>query len=408
MDLIWAQDAAHRRQEGKPYIAWSDYYEKERQGLVRPYFTYLLILISTIMMIVAFYMNNWEIEAMKINPLVGPSPEVLLQLGALQGRRMIEDREWWRLLTPIVLHAGLIHLVMNMAVMALIGRVIERNHGFVHTGLLFVVSALGGNMLSALMQPGFILVGASGGIFGLIGICVADIVLNWRLLFLVFEQRLAQRRDVNNDDNAETAVATKRRICCPTDYQFLMRFMCGFWLCVDICINSFVGFTPFVDNFAHLGGLVYGFLLSLSALRRLPLSFFDHQRQSSRLSWCCHQTRIFVLRFFGFIGASILLMVSFVLLSQSNGLNSPCLGCRYISCLPFPFWVSDEKKLWTCDICIGVNAQIYYRKGPDYFSDVDLYCPQGYTAKVDIFDEKYTTVPEVEAELESMCKTWCI
>jgi membrane associated rhomboid family serine protease len=410
-DLTWAQDAAHRRKSGKPYVAWADFYRKEQQGLVRPYFTYMIILASVVMMVFAFYRNDWVIEPMKVNPLLGPSPRVLLDLGALQGRFMIENRQWWRLITPMVLHAGIVHLLLNMAVMVLIGRTIERNHGFLHTSSLFVASAIGGNMLSALMQPGFILVGASGGIFGLMGLCVADIVLNWRLLFLVFEQRQGGKceRGDKNDNNDRKADFNKRQFCCcPPNYNFLMRFNCGFWLCVDLFINSSVGFTPYVDNYAHLGGLVYGFFFSLSTLRRLPMSFFAyHERESTRLGWWCHLLRILLLRFLGVPCGSLLMIVSFVLLSQSNGLVSPCPKCRYISCLPFPFWVSDEKKWWACDICQGVNSQIYKRRGIEYYSDLDLYCPQGYTAHVDVFEKRYTAVEEAEADLVAICQEHC-
>jgi hypothetical protein len=100
------------------------------------------------------------------------------------------------------------------------------------------------------MQPGFILVGSSGGLFGLMGICVADIVLNWKVLFLVF----------CNEDGSPVSWSVK---CCAV-----------IWLVLDLMANAIIGFTPFVDNFAHMGGLAYGFFISLTVLQCLPLSFF--------------------------------------------------------------------------------------------------------------------------------------
>ena len=96
-DLEWAQDAAYRRQNEEPYIAWADYYAKERKGVLNcPMFISLTLIICTVTMVLAFEKNDWEIEPFEINPLLGPSPQVLLDMGALQGRALIEDGKWCR------------------------------------------------------------------------------------------------------------------------------------------------------------------------------------------------------------------------------------------------------------------------------------------------------------------------
>jgi membrane associated rhomboid family serine protease len=61
---------------------------------------------------------------------------------------------------------------------------VEQCHGMVNTMALFIIPGVGGTILSAIFLPQYISVGASGGIFGLIGGCIADIGLNWRLLFI--------------------------------------------------------------------------------------------------------------------------------------------------------------------------------------------------------------------------------
>jgi len=79
----------------------------------------------------------------------------------------------------MVLHAGLIHYLLNMFALWYVGKAIEQIHGFFPSLVIFVVSAVGGTILSAIFLPEYITVGASGGIFGLIGACISDIVLNW-------------------------------------------------------------------------------------------------------------------------------------------------------------------------------------------------------------------------------------
>jgi membrane associated rhomboid family serine protease len=409
-DLLWAQDAVHRRDTAKPYVAWIDYYRKEEKGLHFPYFSAIMTLTSVFMMILAFDRNGWQIESLHVNALIGPSPEVLLRLGALQGRYMIESKEWWRLLTPMLLHAGVIHLVINIACIGLLARHVERSHGSLRTSVLFTISSVGGNMISALMQPGFVLVGASGGIFGLMGVCVADIVLNWRLLFLIFDQRptlLAGRFQNEENRSDQEAIKIEKRLCCPPNYNLCRRLACGTLLCLDILINSVVGFTPLVDNFAHLGGMAYGFLLSLSSLTQLPLGFVDQAQQRAPVLRFCQNVRIFTLRSLGTICVMVLLMISTVLISQSNGFYSPCLPCRYLSCIPFPFWVSEDKRWWNCDMCDGVFAQAYQWSGSPIISDLELYCPQGYTKNIDISDFMYRTFDTVDEDLEIICKREC-
>ena len=123
-------------------------------------------------------------EPLSVNPMIGPSAETLLKMGAKQTSLIVNGGQWFRLFSPIVLHAGLIHFFLNMFALWFIGGAVEKSHGMVNAAIIFVLPATGGNILSALFLPQYISVGASGGIFGLIGSCIADIALNWNMLFL--------------------------------------------------------------------------------------------------------------------------------------------------------------------------------------------------------------------------------
>lgn len=163
-----------------------------------------------------------------------------------------------------------------------------------------------------------------------------------------------------------------------------------------------------MDNFAHLGGLVYGFLLTLSTVEQLPLGFVDQAQQSSPVFHICHKLRQLFLRFFGFISAAMLIMISVVLVSQSTGLYSPCLSCRYMSCIPFPFWVSEEKRWWNCDACTGVYVDnIYMRNGSPYFTELEMHCPQGYLKTIDIYNLRYQNYEALEDDFDVICQREC-
>lgn len=184
IDLEWAEDAAWRRQHGEPYLAWADFDKARLRGMNRPWFTYGVILVCSIMLLVEFAVNDWKIEPMNVNPMVGPSKDTLITVGARDTNLIVAEGEWYRLISPLILHAGIIHYVINMLALWFIGGAIEQSHGVVNTVVLFLVPGIGGNILSAIFLPQYISVGASGGIFGLMGGCIADIGLNWSLLFI--------------------------------------------------------------------------------------------------------------------------------------------------------------------------------------------------------------------------------
>jgi hypothetical protein len=50
------------------------------------------------------------------------------------------------------------------------------------------------------------------------------------------------------------------------DAECWMRFCCIFWLCFDLFVNPLIGFSPYVENYAHMGDLIYGLLVALTIL----------------------------------------------------------------------------------------------------------------------------------------------
>lgn len=220
LDLEWAEDAAWRRVHGRPYLSWTDFEKSRRKNDIMPIFTYGLIALCTILMVLEFAMGKWQMAGLKENPMFGPTAAALIASGARQTEKIVQDGEWYRLLTPLLLHAGIIHYVVNMLALYFIGGAVERNHGTMNTVWLFLLPGVGGNILSAIFLPHYISVGASGGIFGLIGGCVADITLNWPLLF------------IQSENDEEEDERTKRR-----------HVSAVFWLVLEIIVNVVIGMT---------------------------------------------------------------------------------------------------------------------------------------------------------------------
>ncbi|WP_428242513.1 rhomboid family intramembrane serine protease [Gynuella sp.] len=151
------------------------------------------------------------------------SAETLYVWGGNYGPKTING-EWWRLLSNIFLHGGLLHLVFNSIVLANIGVYLEPFLGSVRLLIVYLITGVSASMTSVLLNDPIVSVGASGAIFGLYGFFLA------LLTTPLFRPQIRTT---------------------------FLRNTLGF-----VGINIAFGFiVPAVDNAAHLGGLLSGGLL---------------------------------------------------------------------------------------------------------------------------------------------------
>lgn len=156
-----------------------------------------------------------------------PSLGALYVLGA-KDNSAIDGGQWWRLLTPMVLHGGVLHLLFNSWALYALGPGVEAAYGARRFLTIYLLAGLAGSMASYLFNPGPLSVGASGAIFGLLGALAAR----------VFTARSMLGREA-------------------TKMQFGQ-------IGSMIAINLVFGFTvDGIDNAAHIGGLLVGALVGL-------------------------------------------------------------------------------------------------------------------------------------------------
>jgi membrane associated rhomboid family serine protease len=106
------------------------------------------------------------IDAGALVPVIGGT--VAHPIGGILGG------EWWRLLSSMFLHAGLIHLALNSYVLWIFGVEIERQIGRLVMLAVFLVTGVFAGATSFAFAPGYVIsVGASGAIFGLVGAFIA-------------------------------------------------------------------------------------------------------------------------------------------------------------------------------------------------------------------------------------------
>ncbi len=135
-----------------------------------------------------------------------------------------QDGQWWRLVSALFLHFGLIHLALNMWALWDVGRLMEQLLGRWRFALLYLGSGVLGNLLSLVVQGNVAVSGgASGAIFSLYG---ALLVFLWR-----------ERRQVDRSE---------------------FRWFFGAAVVFTVFALVMGQLVPGIDNAAHMGGLIAG------------------------------------------------------------------------------------------------------------------------------------------------------
>ncbi len=132
----------------------------------------------------------------------------------------INDHEYWRILTGATTHGSILHVGLNCYAFYSFGKIFEMLANRAHLAIVFLLSAIGGGILSLVFQPDGISVGASGGIVGLIGYLAV--------------------------------YAFRRRQFISPEFRKSLLINIGFILVYGLVLYQVV------DNFGHIGGLITG------------------------------------------------------------------------------------------------------------------------------------------------------
>ena len=110
---------------------------------------------------------------------------VLVYFGAMF-KPLVQMGEWWRFITPIFLHIGFTHLLMNSYSLFILGQSFETLYGSVKFVIIYLLSGIMGNLMTFGMGSDMIVsAGASTSIYGLFGLGIA-------ILLFYREDRLLQ------------------------------------------------------------------------------------------------------------------------------------------------------------------------------------------------------------------------
>lgn len=315
----------------------------------------------------------------QFNPMVGPSPYVLINMGAryvpcMRANAEIQSKtinwpcpnstsadpsspdnsctlsqlcgfsdhhspsdhpnQWFRFIIPMFLHAGFVHITFNMLIQLTLGREMEKEIGPLRFALVYLSSGIFGFVLGGNFAPsGISSTGASGALFGIIALVLLELLYHW----------------------SEH----------PSPWVDLA------WIIVTIAISFVLGLLPGLDNFSHIGGFLMGLVLGICILRSpdfLGRSVADNlpytpvpaggrkSRDTSNAAF-----KGFVKQPIGFFkgrkplwwvwwlvraGALMGVIVSFIVLLKNFYKANPtkCSWCKHLSCIVSLLLFEDEQE----------------------------------------------------------------
>ncbi|CAK9304500.1 unnamed protein product [Gordionus sp. m RMFG-2023] len=189
----------------------------------------------------------------------------------------------YRLWISLFLHAGLLHLCITVIFQLTLMRDLEKLCGPLRLGVLYFVSGMGGNLGSAIFLPDRADAGPSGSQFGVLACLLVELFQAWQIL--------------------------------KSPSLALIKMLFLYTLLI------LLGFLPWIDNYSHVFGFVFGFLMSFCLMPYLTFGHFDKRRKLvtlilSAIGVVCLYTGLFIV-FYGYPEASY-----------------SCKNCKYFDCIP--------------------------------------------------------------------------
>ena len=205
--------------------------EDEEQAAVQrpapPYYTYIIVAAIIVVALVQF----------------GTGLEPSINAAGFDKPVFLHGHQYWLILTGAAVHGSVAHVLMNSYALYSFGQIFEMLSNRAHLAIVFLLSAIGGGLLSLVFMPDGRSVGASGGIVGLVGYI--------------------------------TVYAFRRRQFISSEFRKSLLVNIGFILLFGFVLYGMV------DNAAHIGGLLTG---AVYALLQVPGDAHTDPRKAGPLT----------------------------------------------------------------------------------------------------------------------------
>ena len=260
------------------------------------------------------------------NLMLGPTMAVMDLLGAKNDTAIFDRGEWWRVFACNWLHAGVFHLLFNMLAVLNLGFTLERRFGTWRIAVLYLLSGLFGTIVSIVFLPGVLSVGASASVFGLVGACWADLVINY-----------CARCTLKESNWISLLVATALNVC--------------------------IGLTPWVDNFMHMGGFVAGLVVGCVLFSK------KHETSGGERRKTCLQGGVVCL---GVLALVVLALGTFAAVTSTELQERfrACEWCQTINCVEISWFTTEP--WWSCCIARAASGTCMIEPMPANATDAGV------------------------------------
>eukprot|EP00884_Botryococcus_braunii_P008760 jgi/Botrbrau1/17886/Bobra.0498s0004.2 len=264
---------------------------------------YILSGLNIGLYVYALSKNNWDVADLQENPLVGPPASVWDDVGALSTSSLVQNGQYWRLLTSIFLCPGAIALFCVLSMLWTLGTMTER---FLRLPILtlpfiYVGSGVAGALWSANLSVNHSSCGATASICGLLGAVWADHLVNWK--------------------------------------RYQMHIATVSILLLTTSLFAFLGILPLLDNFFHLGSLIVGALMCCVLV--IPPWARPRARPNGnryrRACWGLWQTVCVALL------AAFVVMPVLGLVLANGQYGVACSWCDAATCVSTQWWTCSSK-----------------------------------------------------------------
>src|SRR5690554_1785658 len=185
--------------------------------------SYKMTSIISLVIISTFIFSMWFMNHAGVSLEVG-----LVMLGAYYKPFLVNANEWWRLLTPMLLHASFLHLIMNVLALRNLASILEKELGGWRFLMTIILGVIYGSVFIFIRDEMVIGIGVSAGVYALMGVLIVNL----------YERNLLKNRLVLSN------------------------------ILSTLFLNLMISMLPGVSFTAHLGGLYLGIFLGFIFSKR--------------------------------------------------------------------------------------------------------------------------------------------
>lgn len=255
-------------------------------------------------------------------------PQLCGLLGIPEVNNAYIPHQWYRIITPIFLHAGFLHIIFNLLLQVTMGATIERQIGWLKYSIIYMMCGISGFVLGANFSPdGIASTGALGALFGILAV---------NMLCFIY----CGKKNTN-------LYGTKK-------FGLFIVIMI-----LEMIVSFVLGLLPGMDNFSHIGGFAMGLAMGVALLPDPCIVYIDsiivYDGNSSTMrqfldNWSPfhdwehkipHRVYLWIsLRFvaLGLAGAYLGALLKNFFITGLAPVNNSCKWCKYINCIPVNGW----------------------------------------------------------------------